>query len=225
MVTKRSLLNEKIGNMSTRAVTSSLNSNTKKKSLAYSARKGILYSLVFSILLWWIPIAGPAAAGYISGRKSGNPVKALHASLITTAVFVLLAYLLIPFNANGLGLVGRYLETGVGALAQSKLFAGSAIITDLYSGYGLIRTFTLILPSSILTLISFSYAGGVYSELTGNEEGLRESFNTRTFSSTYQDSRNSPRIELEDRNSRGLQRWGGYQPQSYEDSGLDWHTL
>lgn len=225
MVTKRSLLNEKIGNMSTRAVTSSLNSNTKKKSLAYSARKGILYSLVFSILLWWIPIAGPAAAGYISGRKSGNPVKALHASLITTAVFVLLAYLLIPFNANGLGLVGRYLESGVGALAQSKLFAGSAIIADLYSGYGLIRTFTLILPSSILTLISFSYAGGVYSELTGNEEGLRESFNTRIFSSTYQDSRNSPRIELEDRNSRGLQRWGGYQPQSYEDSGLDWHTL
>jgi MFS family permease len=225
MVTKRSLLNEKIGNMSTRAVTSSLNSNTKKKSLAYSARKGILYSLVFSILLWWIPIAGPAAAGYISGRKSGNPVKALHASLITTAVFVLLAYLLIPFNANGLGLVGRYLESGVGALAQSKLFAGSAIIADLYSGYGLIRTFTLILPSSILTLISFSYAGGVYSELTGNEEGLRESFNTRIFSSTYQDSRNSPRIELEDRNTRGLQRWGGYQPQSYEDSGLDWHTL
>ncbi len=225
MITKRSFLDEKMRSANTRAVTSTLRSNSKKRSLAYSTKKGLLYSMVFSILLWWIPIAGPAAAGYISGRKSGNPVKALHASLITTAVFVLLTYLLIPFNANGLGLVGRYMESGVAALAQSKLFASSSVINDLYTGYGLIQTFTLILPSSILTLISFSYAGGVYSELKENEEGLNEAFNTRIYSGTYLASKNTPRVELEDRNSRGIQRWAGYQPQSYEDSGLDWHTL
>jgi len=58
-----------------------------------------------------------------------------------------------------------------------------------------------------------------------NEEGLNEAFNTRIYSGTYLASKNTPRVELEDRNSRGIQRWAGYQPQSYEDSGLDWHTL
>ena len=38
----------------------------------YSQGKGIFYSLIFSIMLWWIPIAGPAIAGYLGGRKSGT---------------------------------------------------------------------------------------------------------------------------------------------------------
>ncbi len=225
MITRRSFLDEKVRNMNTRAVTSTLRNVTKKRSLAYSTRKGLLYCMVFSILLWWIPIAGPGIAGYVSGRKSGTPTKALHASLITTAVFVIMTYLLVPFNANGIGLMGRYLESGVAALAQSQLFANSTVITDLYTGYGLMKTFTLILPSSILVLLSFSYVGGAFSELKENEEGLSESINTRIYSGTYFNNKNAPRVELEDRNSRGIQKWAGYQPQSYEDSGLDWHTL
>lgn len=222
MVTRRTPFEDARRRFSQKAVTVASTKSLQKRSYPYSGRMGLLYSVFFSLLLWWIPIAGPAFAGYVSGRKCGDARKALQASLITTAIIVLGSYLLMPFNANGLGLIGRYLETGVGALAQSQLFAGSPFIGSLYGGYTMLQTFTLILPSSVLTLLSFSYAGGVYSELTSTEDGLRDSFSTRAYANTYYASKNVPRVQLE---SRRLEGWNAYQPSSYEDNGLDWHVL
>lgn len=222
MVTRRAPFEDARRRFSQKAVTVASRNSLQKRSYPYSARMGLLYSVFFSLLLWWIPIAGPAIAGYVSGRKSGDARKALQASLVTTAIIVLASYVLIPFNANGLGLIGRYLDSGLYALSQSQLFAGSSILNSMYSGYTLLQTFTLVLPSSILVLLSFSYAGGVYSELTSTEDGLRDSFTTRAYANTYYATKNVPRVQLE---SRRLEGWNAYQPSSYEDSGLDWHVL
>lgn len=148
----------------------------KKNALIYSQKAGIFYSIVFGLLLWWIPVAGPAIAGYFSGRKAGSVSKALSANLISVAVIVLLTFSLMPFASGPLGYFGNYLSTGVLAISHSKLAAASNILTDMYTGYGVIRTFAIILPSSIITLLSFGYVGGFHSALKTQEENYSMSY-------------------------------------------------
>lgn len=147
-----------------------------KNSLIYSQKAGIFYSIVFSMLLWWIPVAGPAIAGYLSGRKAGTVAKALSANLISISVIVLLTFSLMPFATGPLAYVGNYLSTGVLTLSQSKLASVSNVLTDMYTGYGIIRTFAIILPSSIVTLLTFGYVGGFHSALKTQEENYSMSY-------------------------------------------------
>ncbi len=169
----------------------------QKHPLIYSQRAGIFYSLVFGLLLWWIPVAGPAVAGYLSGRKAGSPAKALTANLIATAVIVLLTFSLVPFTAGPLGYAGSYLSTGLLTLSQSKLVAASNLLTDMYTGYGILRTFAIILPSSIVTLITFGYVGGFHSALKTEEENYSMSYMAKNVDEkVISKHRNAPTVQV-----------------------------
>ncbi|MDR1955131.1 MAG: hypothetical protein LBP82_04185 [Candidatus Methanoplasma sp.] len=49
----------------------------------YSTRMATVFCLVTSALLWWIPVFGPAVAGYVCGRKTGSMVKGTICALIS----------------------------------------------------------------------------------------------------------------------------------------------
>ncbi|MFQ5552548.1 MAG: hypothetical protein ACE5EW_02360, partial [Thermoplasmata archaeon] len=56
----------------------------------YSFWGSMKYTFVLSLMLWWIPLFGPMIAGYVGGRKAGNPWKgALAAVVPVTAIWIL----------------------------------------------------------------------------------------------------------------------------------------
>ena len=144
--------------------------NESMKSMIYSQPKGIFYGIVFSLLMWWIPIAGPAAAGYISGRTSGTPSKAVVSTLVATSILMILTMMFLPFRTGVLSSVGTYLSSGVIAVSGSKLVAYSGFLTDLYTSYGILKTLTIIMPGSLIILNVFGYAGGYMSQIKRQEE-------------------------------------------------------
>lgn len=170
----------------------------------YSPGKGAIYSFAFAIMLWWLPVAGPAIAGYLSGRKAGSSSHALQSSLIVAAVMTFLTFALLPIKGGIAGLIGGYLSTGVAALAQSPLTASSTVFTDLYTGYGLIRTFALIIPSSLVTLVVFSYVGGTYSEFKAQENFLVDTNVNRARTAIWERSKNTMPVRMK---TTGIEPW------------------
>ena len=167
----------------------------RKDVLIYSQAKGIYYSVLFSILLWWIPIAGPAIAGYIGGRKSGSTSKALTSSLISTSVILMITFMLAPFQTGIPGGANTYFSSGVLTLSQSRLIAYSGILTDMYTGYGLIKTFTIILPGSLLIMNIFGYTGGFISTFKRQEDGLSYSYISKNVDDRIRTIRSVPKVQ------------------------------
>ncbi|MDS0257298.1 hypothetical protein ApAK_06390 [Thermoplasmatales archaeon AK] len=118
----------------------------------YSQSKGLMYTIIFALLLWWIPIAGPSLAGYLGGRKSGNIHNALTSSLVTTSVIIIITLMIAPLKTGVLGGASQYFSTGVLQFSQSSLIAYSGVLADLYTAYGIIKTISIIIPGSILLL-------------------------------------------------------------------------
>ncbi len=187
----------------------------------YSPGKGAIYSFIFAVTLWWLPVAGPAIAGYMSGRKSGSSSAALQTSLIVAAVMTFLTLALLPVKGGVFGLIGGYLSTGVAALAQSPLTSSSTIFTDLYTGYGLIRTFALIVPSSLVTLVVFSYVGGTYSEFKSQENFLASSTATNARTAIWENNRERLPVRIK---TSGIEPWMAVTENGEED-GYDLTSL
>lgn len=55
----------------------------------YSTRMAFVFCFWLSACLWWIPVIGPAVAGYVCGRKTGSMTKGFICSLFA-GVFLLL---------------------------------------------------------------------------------------------------------------------------------------
>ncbi|MCY0851285.1 hypothetical protein [Thermoplasma acidophilum] len=136
----------------------------------YSLYAGFAYMLLFSVILWWLPVAGPAIAGYLGGRKSGNMKSGFIASLAVSGLFIIIAVMLYPFRTGLLAVVDRYVSYGVIPISTSGIVSVSNFATYLYSYAGIAYTFFVIVPSSVAILIVFSLTGGFVSSLRSGEE-------------------------------------------------------
>jgi triacylglycerol esterase/lipase EstA (alpha/beta hydrolase family) len=118
----------------------------------YSSRMAFVFCMVLSALLWWIPIIGPAVAGYVCGRKTGSMVKGLFCSLIAGTLLLLMVRCLsalvlvhggypeIPAKEAADSLIGI-----VGSTAnylQTFYVSGTSMLD--YSGLGITTAFGLI---------------------------------------------------------------------------------
>lgn len=183
-------------NFKIRSIQKEYQKRNQKDILTYSQPKGIYYSVFFSILLWWIPIAGPAIAGYIGGRKSGTTSKALTSSLIATSVIMIITFMMAPFTSGSLAGANTYFSNGVLTLSQSKLFAYSGLLSDLYTGYGIYKTFAIILPGSLVLLNIFSYTGGFMSTLRSQEDNLSFGYMNKNIDDRLRAVRSAPKVQM-----------------------------
>lgn len=179
-----------------RSIQKEYNKKNKKEVLTYSQPKGIYYTVLFSLLLWWIPIAGPAIAGYIGGRKSGSTTKAIASSLIATSVILILTFLMAPFTSGPLSGANTYFGSGVLTLSQSRLFAYSGLLSNLYTGYGIYKTFAIILPGSVVVLNIFSYTGGFMTTLKTQEDHLNYSYMNQNIDEKLRSVRSAPKVKV-----------------------------
>lgn len=58
----------------------------------YSFRMATVFCLVLSALLWWIPVLGPAVAGYVCGRKAGSMTKGLVCAFVSGVLLSLIVW-------------------------------------------------------------------------------------------------------------------------------------
>ncbi len=138
----------------------------------YSQGKGIGVMLIFSVLLWWFPIFGASIAGYLGGRKSGNVKRSIISSLVISSIFILLGYSMMPFRSGIIKSVGNYLLYGLVPVSSSSLVSASNLMTYFYSSYGVIYTFTILVPSSVIILIIFSIIGGYVTDMRESEKKI-----------------------------------------------------
>lgn len=88
-----------------------------------------------SVVLFWLPIAGPAIAGFVGGRKAGSVRKAIVAAFApAVALGALVAVVLIAFELPLVGAVA-----GVGLLLfilaeDVPLFIGAMVGAGLAEG-------------------------------------------------------------------------------------------
>ena len=115
----------------------------------YSIRAAAVFCLLLAAMLWWIPILGPAVAGYVCGRKTGSLVKGLVCALSVGVFMAILIWAL----AEVILTAGGYPEvsaeeaaaslTGIAGAFGSYIemfFSSGTSALDL-SGFGLLTVF------------------------------------------------------------------------------------
>jgi hypothetical protein len=85
-----------------------------------SITAGIVWMFLISILLFWLPVAGPFLAGLVGGKKAGGVGNALAAALLPAAVFAVAMFLLATVLTT-MPLVGVVAAAGGFALALSHV--------------------------------------------------------------------------------------------------------
>lgn len=137
----------------------------------YNFWSGVKYTIILSILLFWIPPFGQMVAGYVGGRKAGTPVKGMLAAMVPVVT------LFIIFGLSKLGLFTEQIdwlfqlpEMGASALTGVPVIGPVAEFSVYY-----IRTFVQSVGFSgnwmspyFLTVV-FGHVGGIMSLLHQRE--------------------------------------------------------
>jgi len=144
----------------------------KRARKAYSIWSAMKYTMILSILLWWLPVFGQMIAGYIGGRKAGSPWRGLIAAILPViALFAVITTLEYVFAQNlygsgttttsllagfaaGMPIVGPYFDFTREYVSQ---FIDSLAGTSPYG-----------LNSYVITL-AFAYIGGILADQTRRE--------------------------------------------------------
>ncbi|HVP69625.1 MAG TPA: hypothetical protein VMT17_20410 [Anaeromyxobacteraceae bacterium] len=79
-----------------------------------------LWMLVLSLLLFWIPVLGPLAAGVVGGRKAGDAGRAVLAALLP-AILAAILFFFLGTALTGIPLLGFVAGLGAGALVAAHV--------------------------------------------------------------------------------------------------------
>ena len=136
-----------------------------KEKKIYNFWSGVKYTVILSVLLFWIPPFGQMITGYVGGRKAGTPLKGLLATLVPVSVlFFIFGLTRIGLFTDEIGWIFTLPEAGANAAAGLPLvgsiaqFSVDYIQTFIHS-FGFGETW---LTPYILTVI-FGYVGGIMS--------------------------------------------------------------
>ena len=90
-----------------------------------SVLRGMIWMFVLSVLLFWLPVAGPLIAGFVGGRKSGSLGNAVLAVLLPGVVFGVILFFMASL-LTGIPLVGAM--AGAGGLALGFAHVGPLLL-------------------------------------------------------------------------------------------------
>ena len=144
----------------------------KRARKPYSLWSAMKYTMILSILLWWLPVFGQMIAGYIGGRKAGGPWRGLIAAILpVVALFAVITTLDYVFSQNLYG-------TGTTTTSLLAGFTASMPIVGPYLDFtreyvsqfvnSLAGTSPYGLNSYVITL-AFAYIGGILADQTRRE--------------------------------------------------------
>ena len=105
-----------------------MTSPPKKKG---SILSGITWMFIISLLLFWLPVAGPLIAGMVGGKKSGSVGSAILAVFLPGVVFGLFLFLCASLLI-GLPLIG--FVAGFGGMVLSLAHVGPLLVGAIIGG-------------------------------------------------------------------------------------------
>jgi len=76
-----------------------------------SIAKAVLWMFVISVLLFWLPVAGPMIAGVVGGKKAGGVGAAIFAALLPALAAAVLLFFLAS-ALTGIPLIGFFAALG-----------------------------------------------------------------------------------------------------------------
>jgi hypothetical protein len=145
----------------------------KGAGMVYSFWGAAKYTLVLTLLLWWLPIFGQMIAGYVGGRRAGSPIKAIVAAFVPVVTIFTIMYMfssgILPSQVNGFTINPELLFTNLGA--GVPYIEPYLQFTGLYvqSFMGMIQSLNLFKIDNYIVLVAFAYIGGVLAQQTRRE--------------------------------------------------------
>jgi len=92
---------------------------------------GAIWMFVISILLFWLPVAGPLIAGVVGGKKAGGVGPAILAALLP-AIVVGIALFVFATVLTGIPLLGAV--AGAGGFALVAAHVGPLLVGAIIGG-------------------------------------------------------------------------------------------
>ena len=96
----------------------------KKRSSMFGA---MLWMIVISILLFWLPLIGPFIAGIVGGKKAGGVMRALGACFLPALIAAVFVFVMLSLGGVPLG-----------GLIVGSIFGGAMALYILTHGFSLV---------------------------------------------------------------------------------------
>ena len=96
-----------------------------------SALRGMLWMILISILLFWLPFFGPLIAGFVGGKKAGTVGSAILAVFLPA---ILIGVFLFFFGTVLSGIPGIGLIAGMGGFVLALAGIGPLLIGAIIGG-------------------------------------------------------------------------------------------
>lgn len=145
----------------------------KSSNVVYSFWSAAKYTLILSLVLWWLPLFGQMIAGYVGGRRAGGPWKGVAAAIVPVVClyFVMTGFDsgFLPSHVMGVAIapaaIGGSLSSGLPFLAPYLEFSSEyvgAFVSALAgsSPYGI---------NTYVVTVAFAYVGGILAEQSRRE--------------------------------------------------------
>ncbi len=123
--------------------------------------RGAFWITLLSLLLWWVPVLGPAVAGYVGGRKAGTPLRGAVAALIPISIAFGALALLSSTTSAVPAAVRNLVEAGYTGVLGSLPFDFPVL------GYvlGNLAAIMKAGPDALFSVLAFALVGGVVSQM------------------------------------------------------------
>ena len=145
----------------------------KSSAVVYSFWSAAKYTLVLSIVLWWLPLFGQMIAGYVGGRRAGGPWKGVAAAIVPVAcLYIVMTGFdsgFLPTHLFGVAVAPAAVSASIGNslpfispyIQFSSEYVGSFV--DALAGsspYGI---------NTYVVTVAFAYVGGILAEQSRRE--------------------------------------------------------
>ncbi|TFG56339.1 MAG: hypothetical protein E4H30_04525 [Methanomassiliicoccus sp.] len=134
----------------------------------FSFWSAVKYSLVLTILLWWLPVFGQMVAGFVGGRRAGKPWKGVLAALVPLTVIFAISSLVdngvLPTVVFGVDWTPTAILNNLGDLVP--LLAPYIVFVQMYltSFIDTIQIATGVRMDVYIITAAFAYIGGIMAE-------------------------------------------------------------
>jgi len=127
--------------------------------------RGAFWITLLSLLLWWIPVLGPAVAGYVGGRKAGTPLRGAVAALIPISVAFGAFAVLASTTAGVPAAVRSLVEAGYTGALGSLPFDFPILEYVLGNLAAIMRAG----PDALFSVLAFALVGGAVTQMKVQE--------------------------------------------------------
>jgi hypothetical protein len=131
----------------------------------YSFWGSMKYTFILSLMLWWIPLFGPMIAGYVGGRKAGNPWRGALAAVIPVVAIWIISLIVISSVAfpelQNLFTLPALILYGFGTVIP-PIAPYMAFLVDYLTAFVVALQQTAVMGfNGYLVTIIFAYIGGL----------------------------------------------------------------